>query len=246
MPYSAWAAVGAAAILSTLAVGCDAKADDATVTCPAPTTSVFEAADVSSSDTAPKHRQAIDTAFDRALTMAARCPDVEAHLVVFASGPGDSRVVYDGRPQGSGPNDRARAHNLKVAVLPRVRSQVQQAVAEAASALGPGSDPLAGFDLLGDYARTHPDRKLVATVRSDGVSTSTRLALDHPLTADDRALATTVAAPVVAVVSLTMPGVGATAPPPPPADYVADLRTFWTTVCQRVAPQCVVTSEVTK
>lgn len=245
MSYSARVAVSAAAILSSLAVGCDAKAD-ATVTCPAPNTTVFEAADVSSSESTPRHRQSIETAFDRALTMAAQCPDVEAHLVVFASGPGDSRVVYDGRPTGSGPNDRAQAHNLKVAVLPKARTQVDQAVAEAASALGPGSDPLAGFDLLGDYARTHPDRKLVATVRSDGVSTSTRLPLDHPLTADDKALAATVPAPVVAVVSLTMPGVGATAPPPPPADYVADLRTFWTTVCQRVAPQCVVTSEVTK
>jgi hypothetical protein len=237
--------VSAAAILSSLAVGCDAKAD-ATVTCPAPDTTVFEAADVSSSESTPEHRQSIETAFDRGLTMAAQCAGVEAHLVAFASGPGDSRVVYDGRPTGSGPNDRARAHNLEVAVLPKARTRVHQALDEAASALGPGSDPLAGFDLLDDYARTHPDRKLVATVRSDGVSTSTRLALDHPLTVADKALAATVAAPVVAVVSLTMPGVGATAPPPPPADYVADLRSFWTTVCQRVAPQCVVTSEVTK
>jgi hypothetical protein len=237
--------VGVAAILSSLAVGCDATAD-ATVTCPAPSSTIFEAADVSSSGSTPEHRRSIETAFDRGLTAAAQCPDVEAHLVLFASGPGDSRVVYDGRPTGSGPNDRARAHNLKVAVLPKARTQVARAVDEAAAALGPGSDPLAGFDLLGDYARTHPDRRLVAIVRSDGVSTSARLPLDHPLTAADQALAATVAVPVVAVVSLSMAGVGATAPPPPPADYVADLRSFWTTVCQRVAPQCVVTSEVTK
>ena len=124
MSYSARAAVGAAAILGSLAVGCDAGAD-ASVTCPAPGTTVFEAADVSLSESTPKHRQSIDTAFQRALAMAARCPDVEAHLVVFVvRSRRQPRRLRRPAHRDRAPTNRARAHNLKVAVLPKARTEV--------------------------------------------------------------------------------------------------------------------------
>jgi hypothetical protein len=242
---SQWMAVGIAAVLSALPIACNAKAAAIEVTCPAPKTSVFAAADISSSTDTPDHRHSLEAGFDRAITMAAKCTDVEAHLVVFASGPGDSTVIYDGTPRGIGQNGRARAQSLRVTVLPNTLAQVHKALQVTASGRA-GSDPLAGFDLLTDYAATRPGRKLVATISSDGVSTSSRLPLDHPLASADMAKASTVAVAAVDVVSLTMSGVGATAPPPPPADYVAELRTFWTTVCKRVSPMCVVTSEVPK
>ena len=50
----------------------------------------------------------------------------------------------------------------------------------------------------------------------------------------------------VTVRKLVMTGVGATVPTTPLADYVAGLRTFWSTVCQRVAADCVVASDVAK
>jgi len=236
--------LAAALASSAIATGCNNKNDEE-VKCPEPATSVVRLADVSSSVRTEKHRRAIEKEFDVAVAQAAFCPDVEAHLVVFASSAGDSRVLYGGTPEADGQNDRARKHKLKVSVVPGLKRELRKALADA-STLGPSSDPLAGFDLLRDYAVTHPGRTLDAEILSDGVSTSSRLPLDHPLTAEDLARAASVPVTAITVTSLVMSGVGATAPPTPPADYVAALRTFWTTVCQRVTASCVVTSEVAK
>jgi hypothetical protein len=194
----------------------------------------------------PQYTKTIEAQFDAAISQAAFCPDVEAHLVQFASSAGDSRVLYSGTPVAEGQNKRARTHKLKVSVVPQLTRQVHDQFEHAAPALGPGSDPLAAFDLLHDYSATHPNRALDAVITTDGISTSSRLPLDHPLTAEDMAKAASVAVATVNVSKLTVMGIGATAAPFPPADYVTALRSFWATVCTRVAPACVVSSEVAK
>lgn len=244
-PTRRFAAGCVAATLATTAfVGCDTGEDP--VSCPEPATTVVRLADVSASTGTAQHRRAAEKEFDVAIAQAAFCPDVEAYLAVFASSAGDSRVLYTGVPVADGQNERARKHMLKVTVVPKIKRELHTALAEATTGTSLGSDPLAGFDLLRDYAVTHPGRSIDAKILSDGVSTSNRLQLDHPLGPDDLAKAASVPVAAVTVNKLLMTGVGATAPPTPPADYVAALRTFWTTVCQRVAPGCVVTSEVAK
>ena len=240
-----WKTPGRVTLVTAIVVtGCNK--DDDQVKCPAPSTSIVRSADASSSALTVHHRRAIEKEFDGAIAQAAFCPDVAAHLTVFASSAGDSRVLYTGTPTAEGQNDRARKHKLKVSVVPGIKREVHKALTDASTAVGSGSDPLAGFDLLRDYAVTHPGRSIDAKILSDGVSTSNRLQLDHPLTSEDMAKAATVPVPVVPVSKLLMTGVGATAPPTPPADYVTALRTLWTTVCKRVDAGCVVTSEVNK
>lgn len=230
-----------------LLAGCGASSTPASaVSCPSESTSVVRVADVSASGNTDQHFATINAMFSDAVAEAAFCPDVEAHLVVFASSAGDSRTVFDGAPRASGQNDRAQAHQLKVSVLPELLDQMSEAVSQAAADLGPGSDPLAGFDIVADYAVTHSDRLLDVQIMSDGVSTSSRLRLDHPLTDEDFAKANQIPVAAFSVDRLVMSGVGSTAAPPPPADFVAGLRMFWSTVCKRVASSCVVISEVAK
>lgn len=159
--------------------------------------------------------------------------------------PGATATLYDGTPDVSGPNDRVRGRRL-----PKTVTKVNEAIKsqlERALPLLPGNrtDTAAATIAAGDILIQRPGPAHVVFLH-DAITNTGRGNVNISTLTAASALKAARSTPVgnLSGATVTFTGVGRTAPPAPPSDYVYALRVYAHELCVRTkAASCTVVTE---
>lgn len=167
-------------------------------------------------------------------------------VVAFSSSTAAIMTLFDGPLEAEGATQNARLRRVERTVAP-----VEEAVAtgwEAAEAElpGDGSDVLGQLSLASEYFGQRPDATHRALILTDGVQTTGAVVVNTPdfnsAVATD--LAARVPVPDLSGVTVTVAGLGQVVGDPPPSEFVAALKTFFTDTCARTNATCRIVTDL--
>jgi hypothetical protein len=208
----------------------------------------YVAEDVSRSQRGSRLAEARLAALKAVASQVAVC---RGHLrvVVFTASVAASSTVFDGDLDPAGATSNARWLRVP-ALVSKTAGAVAKRTPGAVRALTPdGVDPLGQLTAAADYARQlGSGYRLLALVETSGISTAPLAINEQSLTAEAAPeMARRVALPdlpgtaVVVFAGLGRVGAG----PPPSADFINALKTYYTRVCERTgARACSATSDL--
>ena len=181
-------------------------------------------------------------------TMAEQTAVCGGHLRVtaFSSSAVATVTLYDGDLTPAGATEPARLRRVPDMVNDTMKTTESQLSAAATKLPGDGSEIIAQLANVGEYGRQLGTGYVpYAVIVTDGVATAgtiTNTPSFDAVTARD--LGERVAVPDLTGATVTFTGIGHLAGPPPPSDYVANLKNFYTTVCNRTkATTCTVVTD---
>ncbi len=240
-------AAGSLALLALLSA-CGKPPEVAEVACPAKNLASYAAIDLS--DSARDTSVVADRLelVEESLTESAVCSGT-ARVVAFSNSEAATAVLFDADLKPEGATDRARrrrAPRLVDEAMVEVRRNLEQA---KSSLPGDGTDVVAQLRLINEFhQQVGLDRKLIARVLTDGITTTGVVLNRADLT---EALATNLAnsIPVPAMTKSTnvvFAGIGkVSGPDVPPTEFTNAIKQFFTTVCGRLrAESCLAISDL--
>lgn len=183
-------------------------------------------------------------------TMAQQTAVCGGHLrvTVFSSSAAASMTLYDGDLTPAGATEPARLRRVPDMVNDTMKTIESQLSAATNKLPGDGTDIIAQLANVGEYGQQLGTGYVpFAVIVTDGVATAgtiTNAPSFDAVTAKD--LGERVPVPDLTGATVTFTGIGHLAGPPPPSDYVANLKTFFITVCNRTrATSCTVVTDFT-
>lgn len=228
-------------------------------TCPDGPLAVRVSSDVSGTGRGPDFEQdrvtVIETVAWRAVTCAVS-EKVVLDISAFSASTAATVTLYHGDIRLDGATKIAKLRKVP-GVVDDVMATVTAKLPGAKQALpADGSDPMSQFTVADEFIRqlnqnVAPEDayRLELTELTDGVANSGVNLNSGELTSEAAAdLAENWSVPALPPGSVvTIAGVGKVAGPPPPSEYIAALKTFWTRLCARAVPEgsCTVVTDHT-